>query len=108
MALDRQITVTEISNIRAARISDTYSGDAGVSVVLHNLEEGTGFLNGQLFDAIVVNAMVEYLVDPIQALIMTRGLMRAGAHLLLTTPNVAKWTRPPPSCSGGDFPAPLR
>ena len=40
--LCRQITVTEISEIRAARITETYSGDPDVSVILHILEEGPG------------------------------------------------------------------
>ena len=40
-----------------------------------------------------MNAVVEHLVEPIQTLITTRKLMRSGGYLLLTTPNIAKWTR---------------
>lgn len=40
-----------------------------------------------------MNAVVEHLVDPVGALLTVRRQIAPGGYLLLTTPNIAKWTR---------------
>lgn len=45
------------------------------------------------FDAVIMVALVEHLVDPVGALRRIRQLLRPGGLLYLDTPNVAKWTR---------------
>lgn len=45
------------------------------------------------FDAVLMVALVEHLVDPLRALQGVRRLLRPGGFLYLDTPNVAKWTR---------------
>ncbi len=45
------------------------------------------------FDTIVLNAVVEHLVEPIRVLRYLHELLKPGGELIITTPNVAKWTR---------------
>lgn len=45
------------------------------------------------FDAVVMVALVEHLVDPLSALARVRQCLRPGGFLYIDTPNVAKWTR---------------
>jgi SAM-dependent methyltransferase len=45
------------------------------------------------YDAVLMVALVEHLVDPLRALQGVRRLLRPGGFLYLDTPNVAKWTR---------------
>ena len=45
------------------------------------------------FDAVIMIALIEHLVDPLGALLRIRRLLRPGGFVYLDTPNVAKWTR---------------
>lgn len=45
------------------------------------------------YDAVLMVALVEHLVDPLRALQGVRRLLRPGGFLYVDTPNVAKWTR---------------
>lgn len=45
------------------------------------------------FDAIVMVALIEHLVDPLAAMQRIRRLLRPGGFVYVDTPNVAKWTR---------------
>jgi SAM-dependent methyltransferase len=56
------------------------------------IEDGLPLDPGSL-DTVILNAIVEHLVDPGDALHVLRDLLRPGGELIITTPNVAKWTR---------------
>lgn len=45
------------------------------------------------FDAVLMVALVEHLVDPLAALTRIRRLLKPGGFLYLDTPNIAKYTR---------------
>ncbi len=45
------------------------------------------------FDAILMVALVEHLVDPVEAMRQVRKLLRPGGFVYLDTPNIAKYTR---------------
>jgi SAM-dependent methyltransferase len=47
----------------------------------------------QGFDAVIMVALIEHLVDPAGALQQVRRLLRPGGFAYLDTPNVARWTR---------------
>jgi SAM-dependent methyltransferase len=47
----------------------------------------------QQFDIIVSIALIEHLVDPIEAMIGTRKMLKPGGFVYIDTPNIAKWTR---------------
>jgi SAM-dependent methyltransferase len=45
------------------------------------------------YDAVVLVALIEHLVDPLRAMQQVRRLLRPGGFAWVDTPNVAKWTR---------------
>lgn len=45
------------------------------------------------FDAVVMVALIEHLVDPLEAMTRVRRCLRPGGFAYVDTPNVAKWTR---------------
>ncbi|MEM7410765.1 MAG: class I SAM-dependent methyltransferase [Myxococcota bacterium] len=45
------------------------------------------------YDAVILLALVEHLVDPIEALQRVRGFLKPGGIAFIDTPNVAKYTR---------------
>lgn len=48
---------------------------------------------GETFDAVVMIALVEHLIDPIRSMAAVRAALAPGGFVYLDTPNVAKWTR---------------
>lgn len=45
------------------------------------------------FDAVVMVALIEHLVDPVGAMQRVRRCLKPGGFAYVDTPNVAKWTR---------------
>ncbi len=45
------------------------------------------------FDAVLMIAVVEHLIDPMTAMERIRALLRPGGFVWINTPNIAKWTR---------------
>jgi SAM-dependent methyltransferase len=45
------------------------------------------------FDAVVMIALIEHLVDPLRAMADIHGLLKPGGFVYIDTPNIAKWTR---------------
>lgn len=46
-----------------------------------------------VFDAVIMIAVIEHLVDPLHALGRIREMLRPGGFVWIDTPNIAKWTR---------------
>jgi SAM-dependent methyltransferase len=51
-------------------------------------EQGAG-----RYDAVILIALIEHLIDPLRALQRVRRLLRPGGFAYIDTPNVAKYTR---------------
>ncbi len=45
------------------------------------------------FDAIVMVALIEHLIDPLRAMQKIRKLLKPGGFIYIDTPNIAKYTR---------------
>jgi SAM-dependent methyltransferase len=45
------------------------------------------------FDAIIMVALIEHLIDPMGSMERIRNLLKPGGFVLIDTPNIAKWTR---------------
>lgn len=52
---------------------------------------GTGVVDR--FDAVIMIALIEHLVDPLRAMQGIRQLLRPGGFVYVDTPNIAKYTR---------------
>lgn len=46
-----------------------------------------------VFDAVLMVAVIEHLVDPMAVMATIRRLLRPGGFVWIDTPNIAKWTR---------------
>jgi len=83
-------TATELSEARLAALRRTR--DPRVRVASLDLEspaeDGTA-----RYDAIILLALIEHLVDPLRAMARVRGWLRPGGFAFVDTPNIAKWTR---------------
>jgi 2-polyprenyl-3-methyl-5-hydroxy-6-metoxy-1,4-benzoquinol methylase len=56
-----------------------------------NAEEPSASVEGP-YDAVIMVALIEHLIDPIGAMADIRRLLRPGGFAYIDTPNVAKWT----------------
>ncbi|HVF20861.1 MAG TPA: class I SAM-dependent methyltransferase [Mycobacteriales bacterium] len=48
---------------------------------------------GETYDAVVMIALIEHLIDPIRSMTSVRATLAPGGFVYIDTPNVAKWTR---------------
>jgi len=55
--------------------------------------EAPGDAHAGRYDAVILLALVEHLVDPLRALQNVRAMLRPGGIAFIDTPNVAKYTR---------------
>jgi SAM-dependent methyltransferase len=82
-----RVVVTELAPTPAARLREL-----GFETYLGAIEDGLP-LEPKSFDTVILNAIVEHLVEPGDTLRALRELLRPGGDLVITTPNIAKWTR---------------
>jgi SAM-dependent methyltransferase len=87
----RSYTVSETSEVRLEGLRRRLD-DPRVCVSRIDAERVPDEYLGR-FDAVIMIALIEHLVDPIGALQQIRRLLRPGGFVYLDTPNVAKWTR---------------
>ncbi len=87
----RSYTASETSEARLEGLRRRLD-DPRASVARIDAERVPEELFGR-FDAVIMIALVEHLVDPLGALLRIRRLLRPGGFVYLDTPNVAKWTR---------------
>lgn len=85
-------TVTDLSEIRATCVAKS-SSDRRFEAFSLDIEAGLGSLEKRRFDAILMIALIEHLVDPIEALRRIGNLLTDDGFILINTPNIAKYTR---------------
>ena len=95
-------TATELSQARLAALHRTLR-DPRVRVAPLDLEAPAQGDTAR-YDAIILLALIEHLVDPLRAMARVRGWLRPGGFAFVDTPNIAKWTRRA-KLLGGIFPA---
>ena len=86
----RSYTLGDISVKRLAGLKASID-DARVKVVEMDAEDVDG--GGRTFDAVVMIALIEHLIDPMGALARIRRVLRPGGFVYIDTPNIAKYTR---------------
>ncbi|HKU68483.1 MAG TPA: class I SAM-dependent methyltransferase [Candidatus Baltobacteraceae bacterium] len=62
----------------------------GLRAEVANVEKALPFAD-ESFDCVVFGEVIEHLVDPDAALQNISRVLKAGGHLILTTPNLASW-----------------
>ena len=84
-------TATEYSEARLDGLRRSLP-DPRVRVARLDLEAPPGEHAGR-YDAVILLALVEHLVDPIAGLRHVREMLRPGGFAFIDTPNIAKYTR---------------
>lgn len=84
------VTLGEFSDERRRHIESTVDDDR-VSVIKLDIEALPA--DFPRFDAILMVAVIEHLVDPLGAMKDVREHLRPGGFVWIDTPNIAKWTR---------------
>ncbi|MGE0799221.1 MAG: class I SAM-dependent methyltransferase [Lautropia sp.] len=94
--LERDLGISRyvLSDISGPRLEGIRASlaDSRVSVVEMDADEPPADLAGQ-FDAIILVALIEHLVDPMGAMKKLRSLLRPGGFVYVDTPNIARYTQ---------------
>lgn len=84
-------TATEFSLPRVENLKNTMS-DPRIKVLIADAEKLPEDSLGQ-FDAIIMVALIEHLIDPLGAMRNIRKLLKPGGFVYVDTPNIALFTR---------------
>ena len=85
-------TLGEVSRPRLAALERSFAGEARIRVAELDAESLPEDASA-CFDAVLLVAVIEHLVDPLHALRSIRRLLRPGGCVYLDTPNAAKYSR---------------
>lgn len=83
--------LSDISRPRLDGIRNSLDDDR-VSVLEMDADHPPSELAGS-FDAIILVALIEHLIDPIRAMKQLRGLLKPGGFVYVDTPNMARYTQ---------------
>jgi len=84
------IVLGEYSRERLSHIQSTID-DSRITAIRLDAEDLADDLGE--FDAILMAAVIEHLIDPMHAMKAIRRHLRPGGFVWIDTPNIAKWTR---------------
>jgi SAM-dependent methyltransferase len=87
----RRCVATELSHSAATCLRELFRDDSMVEVHEGPIEDGLP--SDARFDTIILNAVIEHLVDPLRTVKMLSDRLTPQGRLIITTPNLAKWTR---------------
>jgi len=88
----RKMVLTEMSDIRVKKLREFFGSNNKISVVHHDIEKDFLDYNDNYFDLVIILAVVEHLIDPINALKKIYSKLNKDGVFILDTPNIAKWT----------------
>lgn len=86
-----EYVASDVSEPRLDGIRNTIH-DGRVKVLLLDAEAATDGQEGK-YDAIVMVALIEHLIDPMGAMQRIRQMLKPGGFVYIDTPNIAKYTR---------------
>lgn len=87
-----EYTITDFSDSRIQGLEKKFESKEHVFVKRLNVEEYYPEFESK-FDAIVMVALIEHLIDPIKALGYVYKYLKPNGLLYIETPNIAKYTR---------------
>jgi len=86
-----RVVLSDFSEPRVQGLSRSFQDDPRVEVAQLDAEH-VDYEEGS-FDAILMVALIEHLLDPLRAMIRIRALLKPRGFVYIDTPNIAKWTR---------------
>ena len=87
----RSYTLGDLSLPRVERVLANLA-DPRAETLLLNAEQVDESLHGR-FDAVIMIALIEHLIDPLGAMRQIRKLLKPGGFVYVDTPNIAKYSR---------------
>jgi len=84
-------TVSEFSSMRLKGLSQSFN-DARIRVIGLDAESVPEEEYGK-YDAVIMIALIEHLIDPLGSMQRIRKLLKPGGFVFIDTPNIAKFTR---------------
>lgn len=89
-----EITSYTLGDISLPRVDRVRAGlqDARANCLLLNAEHIDPAMQAR-FDAVLMIALIEHLIDPLGAMRQIRRLVKPGGFVYLDTPNIAKYSR---------------
>lgn len=84
-------TIGDISTPRLEGLRRTFTDERFLLREV-NAEQVSATVQGP-YDAVVMVALIEHLVDPLRAMADIRTVLKPGGFVYIDTPNIAKWTR---------------
>ncbi len=89
-----ELVAMELSSERACSLRKLFEAvPRKVRVICGDIESEDVVFPDEYFDTVVMTAVIEHLVDPIQVLKKMRRILKPTGRLILCTPNIGKWTR---------------
>lgn len=89
-----EVVATEFSRTRAKFLANLLRGAGEKATILCNDIERDGMpFPDSYFDTVVMTAVIEHLIDPVGVLAKLHGALKPQGRLVISTPNIAKWTR---------------
>jgi 2-polyprenyl-3-methyl-5-hydroxy-6-metoxy-1,4-benzoquinol methylase len=85
-------TLTDLSEVRARSAAQSLR-DPRFQTFSLDIENQPRELMGRSFDAILMIALIEHLVDPISGMRYLAGLLAHDGFIYVDTPNISKYTR---------------
>lgn len=88
-----KLVLIEISPSLVKKLKYIFRNTKNIEIIHHNIDEETLNYPDNYFDTALMSAVIEHLIDPINALRQIHRVLSHGGKLILDTPNIAKWTR---------------
>jgi len=89
----RRYVLTDLSDVRVQRAAESINDPRIDTRALDVESDVFAVTEDEQFDCIIMVALIEHLIDPIQAMINIRARLKPGGFVYIGTPNVAKFTR---------------
>ena len=94
LSSDPDISSYTLSDINDKRLEELKKSvnDSRVQTMKIDVDDLPDEAQGS-FDAVLMIALIEHLIDPLQAMQNIRKLLKPGGFVIILTPNIAKYTR---------------
>lgn len=88
-----EYVITELSEERIKFLKKFLGNESKIKIIQNDIEEEALGFPSEYFDTIIMVAIIEHLIEPISVLKYCYSLLKPKGRLLISTPNIAKWTR---------------
>jgi SAM-dependent methyltransferase len=89
-----ELVATELSPVRSQAMKRRFANNKdAVRIICNNIEIDRLEYPESYFDTAVMLSVIEHLIEPIGALMEIKRVLKPNGRLIISTENIAKWTR---------------